>query len=354
MKILVAVDDGYCSPEIIPFSMFGGISHEFIVQYLRSPYVDNLINQITYGVKMPRVGTETMVALLCPIPPLAEQRRIVTKIEQILPYINEYESSELKIGQLNKEFPDKLKKSILQEAVQGKLVPQDPSDEPASILLERIREEKAKLIKEGKIKKDKNESVIFRRDNSYYEKSNGVERCIDAELPFEIPASWEWVRVGTMFQHNTGKALNSSNRIGKLLDYITTSNLYWDKFELNSLKQMFFTDSEIEKCIVTKGDLLVCEGGDVGRAAIWNYDYDICIQNHIHKLRAYVPVSTKFFFYLFYFYKKAGFIGGRGIGIQGLSSNALHSLLFPLPPMLEQKRIVEEIEKLFPLCNKLK
>ena len=354
LKILVAVDDGYCSPEIIPFSMFGGISHEFIVQYLRSPYVDNLINQITYGVKMPRVGTETMVALLCPIPPLAEQRRIVTKIEQILPYINEYESSELKIGQLNKEFPDKLKKSILQEAVQGKLVPQDPSDEPASILLERIREEKAKLIKEGKIKKDKNESVIFRRDNSYYEKSNGVERCIDAELPFEIPASWEWVRVGTMFQHNTGKALNSSNRIGKLLDYITTSNLYWDKFELNSLKQMFFTDSEIEKCIVTKGDLLVCEGGDVGRAAIWNYDYDICIQNHIHKLRAYVPVSTKFFFYLFYFYKKAGFIGGRGIGIQGLSSNALHSLLFPLPPMLEQKRIVEEIEKLFPLCNKLK
>ena len=218
MKILVAVDDGYCSPEIIPFSMFGGISHEFIVQYLRSPYVDNLINQITYGVKMPRVGTETMVALLCPIPPLAEQRRIVTKIEQILPYINEYESSELKIGQLNKEFPDKLKKSILQEAVQGKLVPQDPSDEPASILLERIREEKAKLIKEGKIKKDKNESVIFRRDNSYYEKSNGVERCIDEEIPFEIPNNWIWARIGNLFSLQAGKNITASEIKNNLFD----------------------------------------------------------------------------------------------------------------------------------------
>ena len=330
------------------------ILSEFIMMYLDSPLFFDEIKKYDNGTAQPNLAAKSLEQFFVPLPPLSEQRRIISLIEKMDSYIAEYDKKESEIEFLQKLFPEQLKKSILQEAVQGKLVPQDPTDEPASVLLERIREEKTKLIKEGKIKKDKNESIIFRRDNSYYEKSNGVERCIDAELPFEIPASWEWVRVGTMFQHNTGKALNSSNRIGKLLDYITTSNLYWDKFELNSLKQMFFTDSEIEKCIVTKGDLLVCEGGDVGRAAIWNYDYDICIQNHIHKLRAYVPVSTKFFFYLFYFYKKAGFIGGRGIGIQGLSSNALHSLLFPLPPMLEQKRIVEEIEKLFPLCNKLK
>ena len=330
-----------------------GVYNKFLFYFLMS-HKTAFIKRGEGGAQ-PNISKEKIIATLMPLPPITEQQRIVAKIEQILPHIKEYELSESRIGQLNAAFPEQLKKSILQDAVQGKLVPQDPSDEPASILLERIREEKARLVKEGKIKKDKNESFIFRRDNSYYEKLNGIERCIDKEIPpFEIPDSWEWVRAGTLFQHNTGKALNASNRTGKLLDYITTSNLYWGKFELNSLKQMFFTESEIEKCTATTGDLLVCEGGDVGRAAIWNYDYDICIQNHVHKLRAYVPMSTKFFFYLFYFYKKAGLIGGRGIGIQGLSSNALHALLFPLPPVTEQNRIVKEIEALFPLCSKLK
>ena len=176
----------------------------------------------------------TIASLLIPLPPIEEQNRVVSKLGEAIPHIKSYDIKNDAITELNKMFPEQLKKSILQEAVQGKLVPQDPSDEPVCALLERIREEKARLIKEGKIKKDKNESVIFRRDNSYYEKSNGTERCIDVELPFEIPDSWEWVRAGTLFQHNTGKALNSSNRTGKLLDYITTSNLYWDTFELNS------------------------------------------------------------------------------------------------------------------------
>ena len=327
---------------------------DFLYYMLSSRFAYYQFCGVVSGAVVKNLNTDKVEISLMPVPPISEQKRIVTKIEELLPHINEYEKCEDAIIALNKMFPEQLKKSILQEAVQGKLVPQDPSDEPACALLERIREEKARLIKEGKIKKDKNESVIFRRDNSYYEKLNGIERCIDKEIPpFEIPDSWEWVRAGTLFQHNTGKALNASNRTGKLLDYITTSNLYWGRFELNSLKQMFFSESEIEKCTATTGDLLVCEGGDVGRAAIWNYDYDICIQNHVHKLRAYVPMSTKFFFYLFYFYKKAGLIGGRGIGIQGLSSNALHTLLFPLPPVTEQNRIVKEIEALFPLCSKL-
>ena len=170
-------------------------------------------------------------------------------------------------------------------------------------------------------------------------------------MPFDIPDSWEWVRLGELFQHNTGKALNAANCTGQLKQYITTSNLYWDRFELDNLKEMYFSESEIEKCTVIKGDLLVCEGGDIGRASIWSYDYPMCIQNHIHRLRAYVPLCTRFFYYLFDLYKHIGWIGGKGIGIQGLSSNAIHSLLFPLPPLAEQHRIVETIDKLQPYTD---
>ena len=353
LKILVAPDDGICTPEIVPFRVYGGIDPNYIVNYLKSPYVDNLINSITYGVKMPRVGTETMTSLLVPVPPLEEQRRIVEKIDEVASAVSAYDVAYQKTETLNSAFPEALKKSILQEAVQGKLVPQDPSDEPAEALLERIRAEKQRLIKEGKIKKDKHESVIFRRDNSHYEKLDGVERCIDDELPFEIPETWEWVRLGTVFQHNTGKALNASNRDGEKLTYITTSNLYWDRFVLDNLKTMPFTDSEVDKCTVQQGDLLVCEGGDIGRAAIWGIPEPMRIQNHIHRLRAYVPVSTRFFYYLFYLYKGAGWIGGKGIAIQGLSSNAIHNLLFPLPPLHEQERIVSAIDAALSIVQKL-
>ena len=249
-----------------------------------------------------------------------------------------------------------LKNSILQMAVQGKLVPQDPNDEPASVLLERIRAEKERLIKEKKLKKEKNPSVIFRStDNSPYtflEKIGDEIRDISDEIPFDIPESWEWVRLGEVFQHNTGKALNASNRSGELLTYITTSNLYWNRFEIDTLREMYFTESEIEKCTATKGDLLVCEGGDIGRAAIWTYDTNIRIQNHIHRLRSYSKICTEYYSYIFFLYKHAGWIGGKGIGIQGLSSNALHSLLFPLPPLLEQYRIVDKIKKLEPFLDK--
>ena len=247
-----------------------------------------------------------------------------------------------------------LKNSILQMAVQGKLVPQDPNDEPASVLLERIRAEKEQLIKQKKIKREKNSSVIFKgADNTPYEKiGNGEPVSLVDDIPFEIPDSWEWVRLGDIFWHNTGKALNASNRKGTLLPYITTSNLYWNRFELGELREMYFTDEEIEKCTASKGDLLVCEGGDIGRAAIWPFDYDIRIQNHIHRLRPFTTVDVEYFYYLFYLYKHVGWIGGKGIGIQGLSANALHALLFPLPPFAEQKRIVAKIKEIEPYTDR--
>ena len=330
-----------------------GMNPLYLSYIMASPYIIGRKVALATGDIIVHISGDKLGTILLPVPPLAEQERIVARIQEAELVIEKYAHKATALRELQDTFPEALKKSILQEAVQGKLVPQDPSDEPAEALLERIRAEKQRLIKEGKIKKDKHESIIFRRDNSHYEKLDGVERCIDDELPFEIPDSWEWVRLGTVFQHNTGKALNASNRDGEKLTYITTSNLYWDRFVLDNLKTMPFTDSEVDKCTVQQGDLLVCEGGDIGRAAIWGSNEFMRIQNHIHRLRAYVPVCTRFFYYLFYLYKGAGWIGGKGIAIQGLSSNAIHNLLFPLPPLHEQERIVSAINTALDIVQKL-
>lgn len=326
---------------------------DFLYYLLASSFAYYQFCEVFSGAVVKNLNSDKVACALFPLPPINEQHRIVAKIEELLPYIERYGKAEEHLTTLNTTFPEALKKSILQEAVQGKLVPQNPDDEPASVLLERIRAEKQELIKQGKIKKTKNESVIITRDKIPYEIIDGKERCIADEVPFEIPDSWCWCRLGTIFQHNTGKTLNSSNHQGTMMQYITTSNLYWDRFELDKLREMLFTDSEVEKCTVTKGDLLVCEGGDIGRAAIWNYDYPMRIQNHIHRLRSYAPVEVYFFYYVFYLYKRAGLIGGKGIGIQGLSSNAIDKLLIPLPPLAEQKKIVAKIEELMQYCDKL-
>ena len=230
--------------------------------------------------------------------------------------------------------PQELKNSILQLAIQGKLVEQRPEEGTGEELFAQIQAEKQRLIEAGKIKKEK-----------------PLPEIAEDEKPFDIPEGWMWCRLGDIFQHNTGKALNSTNRNGISLKYITTSNLYWNRFELENLKEMYFSDTEIEKCTIKKGDLLVCEGGDFGRAAIWKNDGNICIQNHVHRLRAFYTVCTEFFYYLFYLYKHAGWIGGKGIGIQCLSSKAIHVIVFPLPPLAEQKRIVAKIEELLPYID---
>ena len=172
-------------------------------------------------------------------------------------------------------------------------------------------------------------------------------------MPFVIPESWCWTSIGELFEHNTGKALNASNRDGKMMDYITTSNLYWDRFDLSVVKQMLFTEEELWRCTAKKGDLLICEGGDIGRAAIWNYDYDIRIQNHIHRLRGYGGINHRFYYFVFLLYKLSNRIGGKGVAIQGLSSGDLHKLEVPLPPECEQIRLVKTIDKWFKFVDLL-
>ena len=322
---------------------------QYLAYYVLAPSSQQNLVEKSSGTTVAHVNLSDFRPYLIAVPPIDEQKQIVNKLIELLSLIDKYNCYGDKLAKLNNEIYTLLKKSILQEAIQGKLVPQIIEDGTAYELLEQIKAEKQNLVKEGKLKKSAlASSVIFRGDdNKYCEKSCEDTICIDDEIPFDIPVNWAWVRLGTLFSHCTGKALNASNLKGQLMTYITTSNLYWDRFELGNLKQMRFTDEEIEKCTATFGDLLVCEGGDIGRAAIWNYSYDIRIQNHIHKLRAYKQLCTKFFFWMFYFYKTTGRIGGKGIGIQGLSSKALDNILIPLPPLNEQQRIVAQIEKLF-------
>ena len=250
-----------------------------------------------------------------------------------------------------------LKNSILQWAIQGKLVPQDPNDEPASVLLDKIRQEKERLIKEKKIKRDKNASIIYRgEDNSYYEKilATGEVKCIDEEIPFEIPQGWEWTRIGNIFNHTSGKQQSSSNKGGGTPQkFITTSNLYWGHFILDNVKVMNFTDEEIKTCSATKGDLLVCEGGaGYGRSAIWNEDYDICLQNHVHRLRPCVSGICEYTYHFIYLLKESNNLASVGTAMPGLSANRLKGLLLPFPPLSEQKRIVIKLGELLPQIDK--
>ena len=323
-----------------------GIFNYYLFYFLMGSQVDFI--KKGEGGAQPNISREKLVAHLMPIPPIQEQHRIVERIKDVLPLTNKYALSQIALDELNRSINDKLKKSILQEAIQGKLVPQISEEGTAQELLEQIKTEKEKLVKDGKLKKSAlTDSVIFKGDDNKYEQVGKEIKEITEEILFDLPDKWQWCRIGTIFMHNNGKQLNKGNTKGKLMKYVTTSNLYWDGFVLDNLKEMPFKENEIERCMAVKGDLLVCEGGDIGRSCIWNYDFPIMLQNHIHKLRPYIPVCTKFFYYIFNLYNLTGLIGGKGIGIQGFSSKALHNTLVPLPPLKEQHRIVAQIEKLF-------
>ena len=317
-----------------------GVNSLFIMLVLNS-----YVSQLQSGAKsfIPGISRDDILKLPFIMPPLEEQTRIVNRVEELFAQIDIINQNQADIDTLYDEF----RKRTLTLAIQGKLVPQNPNDEPASVLLERIRAEK-----KAKLGKKYVDSYIYKGDdNCYYEKVKDSVKEISEEIPFEIPESWRWIRVDNLFQHNTGKALNSSNSQGVLHPYITTSNVYWGYFNLEHVKEMAFTKDEFAKCSIVPGDLLVCEGGDVGRAAIWDKYIPMCIQNHIHRLRTYYPVCTAFYYFVFFVYKSIGLIGGKGIGIQGLSSSALGKLIFPLPPLAEQERIIKQVAI---ILNKLK
>lgn len=356
LKTLVAPDNGICSPEIVPFRVYGGINPEYIVHYLKSPCVDNLINSITYGVKMPRVGTETMTSLLVPVPPLGEQHRIVEKIEELLPTLEKYGDKESELSHLSNTFPEALKKSILQQAVQGKLVPQDPAEEPAAVLLKRIRSEKQRLVKEGKIKKDKHESVIFRRDNSHYELVDGVERCIDEELPFEVPENWCWCRWGALsesiqYGYNAPAQTQGRIRMVRISD-IQDNTVLWDSVPFCNIDE-----EEIDTYKLESGDILFARtGGTVGKSYLVQVvPVEAVYAGYLIRTRyskVLSPEYLKFFMEseLYWNQLRAGTIATAQPNCNG---RTLSKILLPVPPASEQFRIAQKIQELFSICGQL-
>ena len=365
LKILIAPDDGICTPEIVPFKVYGNILAEYIVCFLKSPYVDTVINSVTYGVKMPRVGTDTMVNLLVPIPPFAEQLRIIEKIHEADPFVAAYASAHAQSEQLNASFPDALKKSILQYAVQGCLVHQDPSDEPASVLLERIRAEKEQLIKAGKIKRDKHESVIFRRDNSHYEKRGSEEACIDEVIPFELPDSWEWVRLESLITStDAGKSPQCENRPRR--------NNEWGVIKTTAIQDGYFVSEENkvlpsgfavnESIVVHCGDLLITRAGPRNRTGV------VCVVDgkpeklilsdktvRLSYIRGFVnphyimtalnsPAVQSFVI---------DAMSGMAASQVNISQEKMKTFLIPLPPLSEQQRIVDAVASLYEQITRL-
>ena len=356
LKILVAPDDGICTPEIVPFRVYGGFDPNYIVNYLKSPYVDNLINSITYGVKMPRVGTETMTSLLVPIPPLEEQRRIVEKIDGVASAISAYDVAYQKTETLNSAFPEALKKSILQDAVQGKLVPQDPSDEPAEALLERIRAEKQRLIKEGKIKKDKHESVIFRRDNSHYEKRGSEEVCIDEEIPFEIPENWAWCRLGSILEKLTDGTHSTPKYTDSGVPFISVKDVSSGVLSFDNAKHISESEHRelYKRCDPKRGDILLTKVGTTGIPVIVDTDEEFSLFVSVAQLRiSHLLLDANYLLLLIEspLVQQQCTEHTRGVGNKNWVMRDIANTLVAIPPLAEQKRIVAFYTSITPLIR---
>ena len=306
---------------------------QYVALYLSSPFFFEQIRSSVAGTAYNALTIIKLKSLILPLPPLAEQKRIVAKLEQVLPLADEYGAAQEQLDKLNKELPEALKKSILQQAIQGKLVPQNPKDEPAQKLLEKIRKEKQDLVKQGVLKKSFLEEIPIDEDGKI----------------FDIPESWAWCNFSMIAETMLGKTKSPHKDKGKPQPYLCSINVYWEGIRLDTIKEMPFSDSEKVKYSVRKGDLLICEGGECGRAAIWEKDEEIFYQNALHRVRFYKGIDAHYFRWCLYLYKNAGWLNEhiKGETIKHLVQNELDSIVFPLPPLAEQKRIVTKLEQLF-------
>ena len=327
LKILVAPEGGICTPEIIPFTCYGNICKDYIVSFLKSPYVDDYINSATFGVKMPRVSTETMTSLLVPLPPLSEQFRIDTKAKELMPYIDEYGKAQDKLNKLNEELSYTIRKSILQEAIQGKLVPQIAEEGTAQELLEQIKTEKRKLVMEGKLKKSAlNDSVIFRGDDNKYYEQIGSE-VTEIELPFEIPNSWSLARLNAVCQLTDGL-----KTIGKqcLLDA---------RFLRGKSSETIAEQGKL----VHKGDNIVLVDGE-NSGEVFIVPQDGYMGSTFKQLWISSSMYEPYVLAFIQFYKETLRNSKKGAAIPHLNKELFYGLIIGIPPLQEQKRIVQKIE----------
>ena len=306
------------------------------------------------AIKGNTLNSDSLDALLIPLPPIMEQKRIIDKLHELTTPLLDYGVAEQKVTDLNANFPEALKKSILQEAVQGKLVPQDPSDEPAEALLERIRAEKQRLIKEGKIKKDKHESVIFRRDNSHYEKRGSEEVCIDDEVPFEIPSGWSWARLGTCLDVRDGTH-DTPRYVSEGVPLVTSKNLSNGRIDFSTAKLISKQDSDAinQRSKVDSGDIMYAMIGSIGNPVLYRGTDEFSIKNMA--LFKCVPDGMYMeYVYWFLVLAQEDMKKAASGGVQAFVSLAyLRNYLIPVPPIAEQKRICNAIEQVLPLLAAL-
>lgn len=342
----ICIGRGLCS--VVPL---GGISVDFAYILLET-YEDIFTKQAT-GTTFIAITGEVVKNQLVPVPPLAEQIRIINKIEKISPFVYEYGVKENQLSILNNTFPDSLKKSILQQAVMGKLVPQDPDDEPASVILERIRAEKQALIKSGKLKQDKHESIIYRRDNSHYEKINDQELCIDEEIPFDIPDTWVWARLGTVSTYaETKKKINAKDADPSLWGL--------DLEDIEKGGRLLIKHTVGERKAI--GDKTFFEAGDILYSKLRPYllkvlvaDEDGICTPEIVPFKMFGSIEPSYIVA----YLKSPYVDDTinaatyGIKMPRAGTETMTGLLVPIPPIAEQQRILEQIKRAFTFVSAL-
>jgi hypothetical protein len=346
-KAAIIDKDGYTFGAFM--AIFRSRFNHYIYYYLLSPLFRNEFDGIS-TTTINQITQENLNNRYIPLPPLNEQKRIVAKIEELLPFIEEYDKKEQKLTTLNQQFPDQLKKSILQAAIQGQLVAQDPNDEPASELIKRIQAEKERLISEKKIKKPKVKSGIVVRDGLPYEIINGVERCIADELPFEIPESWCWMRLSEICSniHYGYTASASSKGTHKLLRITDIQN---NKVSWNDVPFCSLSEKEAENYTLKKGNIVIARtGGTIGKSFLINniqeqsvfasYLIRIVLLSHVYEKYISYYLNSPFYWEQLRSYS-------MGTGQPNVNSVSLGCLFIPLPPLSEQKRIVQKIEEVF-------
>ena len=334
---------------------------QYLKYFMESELYWSQLREGTIATAQPNCNGKTLGNMFVPIPPLSEQIRIVGKINVVMGSVAEYDVVYSKAEYLNDAFPDTLKKSILQEAVQGKLVPQDPADEPASVLLERIRAEKEQLIKDGKIKRDKHESVIFRRDNSHYEKLDGIERCIDDEIPFEIPANWKWCRLGQLTELITKgsspkwQGVSYTDKQNGIL-FITSENVGVEELLLSKEKYIGSEFNAMHPAsILRKGDLLTnIVGASIGRTARFTLDtLDANINQAVCIIRLVDLELSEYLVKYLNSVVSIDMMTNKSVDSAraNLSLTSVSNLLVPIPPLAEQERIIRKLQFVLPLCK---
>ena len=354
-------DEMYYQNALHRVRFYGGINPYFFQLLLECYKSTKILDKCSKGMTIKHLVQSALSSIYFPLPPLNEQRRIIEKVNNLTPYLERYNTTEARLSKLNSNFPGNLKQSILQYAIQGKLVPQDPADEPASALLERIRIEKEQLIKSGKIKRDKHESVIFRRDNSYYERVDGIERCIDDEIPFEIPNSWEWVRLKNIVNVVSARRVHQS-------DWKESGIPFYRAREIAKLADDGYVDNELfisenlynefsKSGAPKSGDLMVTAVGTLGKVYVVQpadkfYYKDasvICFMNFGKLNPEYLKLVM-----MSPFMVSAIKDHSTGTTVGTITLVTANEYLVPVPPILEQTRIVAHFQKLSHLisaCN---